>query len=85
MPLADGQVGHVRRGRRAGGRSSAARASTRSVVAVSATPAPSPASSRAQAWPMPDSLPQPVTRATRPVKSNGFPLTGRDSTSPART
>ena len=52
-------------------RSSSARPSTRAVVAVSATAAPSRASSRAQAWPMPDSLPQPVTSATRLVKSKG--------------
>src|SRR6266566_1111190 len=54
-------------------RSSEARASIRSaVVEVIATPAPRRASSRAAAKPIPLSLPQPVTRAVRAVKSNGF-------------
>ena len=44
----------------------------RSVVDVIATRAPRRASSRAEAKPIPASLPQPVTSATRPVKSKGF-------------
>src|SRR6266576_800661 len=54
-------------------RSSEARASIRSaVVEVIATTAPRRASSRAAAKPIPLSLPQPVTRAVRAVKSNGL-------------
>src|SRR5215218_2986792 len=53
-------------------RSSLARVSMRSVVDVIATRAPRRASRRAEAKPIPDSLPQPVTRAARPAKSKGL-------------
>src|SRR4051812_5098530 len=47
----------------------------RSVVDVIATRAPSRASIRAQANPIPASLPQPVTRAARPERSKGLAFT----------
>jgi hypothetical protein len=43
---------------------------TREVVALIITAAPSPASSRAAANPMPSGLPAPVTTAARPDRSN---------------
>jgi hypothetical protein len=55
-------------------RSSPARSSMRLVVDVIATRAPRRVSRRAQAKPIPASLPQPVTRAARPEKSKGFEL-----------
>src|SRR6185503_2773504 len=47
----------------------------RSVVDVIATRAPRRASMRAQANPIPASLPQPVTRAARPERSKGVAFT----------
>jgi hypothetical protein len=44
---------------------------------VIATRAPSRASRRALANPMPSALPHPVTSATRPLNSNGFSPMGR--------
>jgi Domain of unknown function (DUF1918) len=71
--IAIGEVGDVREDIAPAPRSSEARASIRSaVVEVIATPAPRRASSRAVAKPIPLSLPQPVTSAVRPVKSNGL-------------
>src|SRR5919204_2208352 len=51
-------------------RSSSARSWIRSVVEVMATAAPSRARRRALAKPIPSELPQPVTRALRPVTSH---------------
>ena len=57
-------------------RSADARSWTRAVVEVIATRAPNRASSRADAKPIPEALPQPVMSTLRPWKLKGSPDTG---------